>query len=154
MIREIKQYFKSKQETMPEVTGFVFGTEEQALREAVSKFDGYYMFVDRGVFDSDRDNNNNLKDSLVCGVTIARPVGAQIVSFEEIAEIDIESFELISRLRAEMLDDQRCIPWLKCLSDNHSIMPFVAPDICRSIGNTLSFVIEGYDLLEAKGNKS
>lgn len=150
MIQKLYDYFQTKQLSMPSVTGFVFGSDEQSLREQISRFSSYYMFVDYGSFSSDVDRNNRIVDTLECAVTIAKPLGTNVVSYDDILRVQIETFEMMASLRAEMLRGQRESVLLQNLSPKHQILPFVAPDICRSIGSTLSFRLEGVDLLFAK----
>lgn len=150
MIQKLYDYFQVKQLAMPAVTGFVFGSDEQSLREQISRFSSYYMFVDYGSFSSDVDRSNRIVDTLECAVTIAKPLGTNTVSYDDILRVQIEAFDMMASLRADMLSGQRECALLKNLSLKHQILPFVAPDICRSIGSTLSFRLEGADLLFAK----
>lgn len=150
MIEKIKDYFEQKQQTIPNVAHYVFGSDEQSLREQVAKLGSYYMFVDYGGFSSDVDKNNRIADSFECAVTIAMPVGASIVSYDDILTYQIATFNMISELRKAMLADQRGVAVLQYLSPKHQISPFVAPDMCRSIGHTLYFKLEGLDMLGAK----
>ena len=150
MLREICKYFRCLQEEMPQIPYFVFSNDEQTLRDSVGGFNDYYMFVDYGEFNSLVDGKNRIFNALEISVTIAQPLGARNVTLEETAEYQFESFDLCARIRERMWTDQREHPWLQHLSDDHRIVQFVAPDICRSIGHSLLFKVEGPDLLDIK----
>lgn len=150
MILDIKNYFEAQLEAFPEVTHFVCGCDEQALREAVTKFSSYYMFVDFGSFESLVDGNNRINDTFEVGVTIAMPIGVRLVNMDDILEYQQFCFDIVAKLRKQMLDEQREVPFISYLSAKHQILPFAAPDIARSVGSTLAFRIEGKDILGVK----
>lgn len=150
ILRDLCNYFKAKQEQIPDVQDFIFGVDESALRDYVARFAGYYMFVDYGSFSSTTDSNNRINDRIECAVTIAHPIGANPMGIDELNEVAFRCFELVSDLRRAMVREKIECPWLRYLSLNHEILPFVAPDISRSIGSTLTFNIEGKDILGVK----
>lgn len=150
MIREIRDYFRSLQESMPEIKHFIFSTDEQALREAVGGFDDFYMFVDYGEFGSRTDGQNRIRDGMDVAVTIALPIGVRKPTPDEVSDILLQAFDLCASVRKTALNQQREHPWLKRLSEEHSMMPFSAPTIQRSVGWTLAFKVEGYDILNVK----
>ena len=149
MINEIIDYFNARKDEIPELKHFVFGLDEDAIRKAISKFSDYYMFVDLGEFGSDTDTAGRFQDSFVCAVTIAMPVGSRQYSPEEETACVADTFDLISKLRKAMYLGQR-EKQLKYLSKKHQILPFVAPEMGRSVGWTLMFNITGPDLLGVK----
>lgn len=150
ILREIKEYFEAKQQAIPEVKHFVFGVDEKALRELVAQFSGLYMFVDYGQLSSTTDKENRVSDKMECAVTIAKPLGANQIPPDDVNVIAFTCFEFVAELRRRMYRDFRECPWMKYLSPSHEILPFVAPDIARSVGSTLTFRVEGYDLLGLK----
>ena len=150
MLREVRSYFRTLQEEFPEIKYFAFGVDEQTLRERVSTFDDYYMFVDYGEFDSNRDDKNRLIDSWQLAVTVAQPLASRTLLPDEVDEYHLQSFEITARIRARMLEQQHSHPWLQYLSDNHGIAPFIAPEICRSVGHSILFQLKGLDLLSVK----
>lgn len=150
MIQQICDYFETKQHSLPKVKHFVFGSDEQALREEVAKFSDYYMFVDYGAFGSNEDSNNRLNDTFECAMTIAMPIGIRVVNYKQILDYQIECFDMVSQIRKDMLFEKKINPLNLCLSSGHQILPFVAPDICRSIGFTFVFRFDGKDILNAK----
>lgn len=151
MLTFIRDYFRAKCPEFVRSENFVFGADEKTLKERIGSFGDYYMFVDYGAFASSRDNGNRITDTFELAVTIAMPIGANQPSPEQVEGYQIESFDKIARLRAMMLQEQRESPWLKHLDDGHQILPFIAPDLCLSVGCTLSFRLKGYDLLNVKG---
>jgi len=52
-------------------------------------------------------------------------------------------------IRNKMITEQRGHPWLKDISNNHTFVPFVSPEM-SSIGWTILFNREAYDSFEAK----
>lgn len=152
MLKYVREYFMAKQAQDSELVGFVFGADEQSLKEMIGKFASYYMFVDYGAFDSSLDSENRRRDTFEVAVTIAMPIGARMSPPAEVENFQIVCFEKIAQLRKDLLLEQKEIPWLKHIDDSHQILPFIAPNICRSVGSTLSFSISGYDLLNTKGS--
>lgn len=150
MLTIIRDYFKAKCPTFVDPANFVFGADEKTLKERIGTFGDYYMFLDYGAFGSGRDNNNRIVDTFELAVTIAMPIGANHPSPAEVEGYQLESFARIAALRKTMLKEQHEMPWLKYL-DDHQILPFVAPDLCLSVGSTLAFRLKGFDLLGAKG---
>lgn len=151
MILEIKDYFDSlRQRVIPAIEHFVCGCDEQSLRESISKFGSTYMFVDFGGFATTTDRDNRLNDSFEVGVTIATPLGSRSVTWQELLQIQQQCFDAIAAVRKAMLKDQREHPLMKKLSPTHNILPFVAPDIERSVGFTLTFQMTALDMLRAK----
>lgn len=151
MLTTIRDYFKTKCPDFVDPGNFVFGADEKTLKERIGSFGDYYMFVDYGAFDSSRDNGNRIIDTFGLAVTIAMPIGANHPTPQEVEGYQIESFARIARLRAMMLKEQRESPWLRHLDDSHQILPFVAPDLCLSVGSTLAFNLKGFDILYVKG---
>ena len=150
MLSAILDYFRALQGEIPEIKYFVFSNDEKALRDTVGGFDDFYMFVDYGEFGSRVDGTNRIHDELDVAVTIAQPIGVRSLSPREVADYQIRSFDLCTRIRERMWSGQRERPWLEHLSADHSIAPFVAPDISRSVGHTLMFRVQGPDLLNMK----
>ncbi|WP_297627038.1 hypothetical protein [uncultured Rikenella sp.] len=151
MLTTIRDYFKAKCPAFVSPENFVFGADEKTLKERIGTFGDYYLFLDYGAFGSGRDGNNRIKDTFELAVTIAMPIGANHPSPAEVEGYQLESFSRIAELRKAMLTEQRETPWLKYLDDDHQILPFVAPDLCLSVGSTLSFRLKGFDLLGVKG---
>ena len=148
ILRDIRDYFKKKvEDSQGKIPYFVFGIDEKALRESVGTFDNIFMFVDYGQIESSIDKMNRIYQKFELAVTIAKPVGANPLDNDALNEVSFECYELAVAMAKDMYTAQRERPWMKNLSDSFSIMPFVAPDIARSIGCTLSFKVEGYDML-------
>lgn len=150
MIRQMRDYFRSLQEENPEIKYFVFSNDEKALRDRISGFDDFYMFVDYGEFDSVTDSRSSIQDGMDFGVAIAIPLGSRNLTLEEIAEYQLQSFDLCVWLRARMWADQYEHPYLQYLSKNHQIAQYVAPNIGGSVGHVLMFKVQGPDLLNVK----
>lgn len=150
MLTIIRDYFRAKCPDFVEPGNFVFGADEKTLKERIGTFGDFYMFVDYGAFVSSVDSSNRITDTFELAVTIAMPVGANHPTPDQVEGYQIGSFEKIARLRAGMLKEQRETPWLRHLDDGHQILPFIAPDLCLSVGSTLSFRLKGYDLLDVK----
>ena len=144
---DIRDYFDGIRTALDLVPNFVFSSDEQGLRETIALFGDSYMFVDYGDLTSSLEQQELLlRDSFEMAVTLAHPFGVNSVTNETIMQKNSELFSKMNQLRGRMYKDQRCIPWLKYLSFPNSVSPFTAPDISRSIGFSLIFRTEGYDL--------
>lgn len=146
----LKNYFKNINTVLEISEHFIFGNDEKSLREQISSFTGMYTFVDFGEVDSSIDKYNCIGDTFSMAITVAFPFGANIVSSDDILLKQDEALTVINRLKKQMRDDQRSIAWLKYLSASNRTIPFVAPDLARSIGWTLTFNLEGADLFGIK----
>lgn len=147
---DICDYFERLNNELHIARHFVFGGDEKSVREQIGAFSSHYMFVDFGGIDSTNDTANRMEDSFELAVTIAHPFAANPATARDIVVMQSRLLEEIQRVRRQMLADQRCIPWLKFLSTSHSTNIFVAPDLKRSIGWTLSFNLDGYDIFGVK----
>lgn len=56
---------------LPEVRGFVFGPNFDAVKTCVSQLTGYYLFVDYGDIKTETDKSNRIADTFQVAATIA-----------------------------------------------------------------------------------
>lgn len=130
------------------IDNYVFGQSYDAVKARIDQLLGTYLFVEFGEFNSIRDNRNSIQDKFRIAVTIAGKTDSSS-DLVELAIISQETLQLIHQLRVLQFKDQEKHPWLKEISDQHSIEPFVAKEF-SSIGWTIIFNREGTDMLELK----
>lgn len=127
---------------------YIFGQSFDSVKLRVDQIiSGTYLFVEVGDIISKRDQKNNILDEVQMAVTIAAKS-----SDMDMAEEAIQSrrtLAMMQQLRVAMFSDQRHTPWLKELTEACQIKPFVTKEFA-SIGWTLMFEREGYDLFEIK----
>lgn len=127
---------------------YVFGQSYDAVKARIDQLLGTYLFVEFGEFESTRDNRNSIQDKFRMAITIAGKTGSSS-DLVELAVISEETLQLVHQLRVLQYKDQERHPWLKEISDQHTIEPFVAKEF-SSIGWTIIFNREGTDMLELK----
>lgn len=143
---DIKEYFFTLFRDLDLAHDFIFTNDEDGLRSAMQQYKEDYMFVDYGEIVSEIDSQNRLFDSFDMAVTLAWQFGQNPCTNDEIIKKQDELLRKMHCMIARMLSDQCCASWLEYLSEKYQIVPFVAPDLKRSIGWTLLFSLEGFDI--------
>ena len=131
---------------IPEIGSFVFGQSLEAVKQRINKVRGTYLFVDFGEFESSRNRQNSIEDRQRVAVTVAKKMGSSSDIIEEVLASD-QCLGLINKVRACLLAQQ--IPWLKLLSEQHSIIPLESKEL-SSVGWTLIFDITASDWFDLK----
>lgn len=67
----------------------------------------------------------------------------------EVAIQSDRTLKLLNEVRAYMMYDSRNMSWLKPISENQTIVPFVSPEL-SSIGWSMSFVASAPDWMNVK----
>jgi len=138
----------SEHTLIPAIKNFVFGVDEDAIREHITRFDSYYLFIDYGNIDSNVDNYNRREGSMYLAATVAIPINRGNYDMADQVLLTDETLGYLMQIRQKLIDSQKKHPWLKNLSDNHEISPFVARELNGSIGWTMTFRKEGYDFVK------
>ncbi|MCD7937069.1 MAG: hypothetical protein LUG98_09445 [Tannerellaceae bacterium] len=144
-----KQLLQELQESaihsrLPEIDHYVFGGSYEAVKTYIDNLSGIYLFVEFGEFSSTRQRGS-IHDTFRIAVTIAGKKNDQ-TDLVELALLSDQTLRLIHRLRVLQFTDQAKHPWLKEISDQHSIHPFEFKDF-DSTGWTILFNREGTDML-------
>jgi hypothetical protein len=133
-----------------DVGAYVFGNNEDAVKKCIDGISGFYLFVDYGDIESGRDQINRVTDSFYIAVTIAFPLSDFSGDLADQVLISNQALEYILELRRYMIVGQKEKPWMKDIADNHEITPFVARELNGSIGWTMTFSRQGFDILKGK----
>lgn len=146
---ELKGYIAGMSEPLvPDISNFVFGQRFEDVKKRVDTLIGTYLFCDFGEIQSSQDNIGSIEDTHKRAVTVAVKLGNK----SDMVEVAIQSdrtLKLLNQVRAYMMYDSRYMSWLKPISDNQTIVPFVSPEL-SSIGWSMSFVASAPDWMNVK----
>ena len=145
---------KKKINDMPEhsltdINNYVFAANFEAIRARVNNISNDYLFVDFGEIECATDSSNRMHDQTSLAVTVAYRLNDFSADLVEQALAFNSSLHKLANIRNIMINEQRCRPWLKDVSKNHTFVPFIAKEL-SSIGWTMLFNREGYDSFGAK----
>jgi len=128
----------------PDIDNFVFGPNFDTVSSYVNNMTGYYLFVDFGEIECTTDRSNRFTDSARLAITVAY----RLKEFNgDMMEQLIASDSCLNKLiaiRNTMIRDQRQRYWLKDVSKNHTLSPFIAREL-SSIGWSMLFNRDNYD---------
>ena len=134
---------------VPEIGNYIFGPNFDAVSSRVNNLTGSYLFVDYGEIECGTDNSNRMTDSARLAITVAYKLKEFSGDLMEQLLVSDRTLTHLITIRNRMICDQRGRPWLKDISRNHTLTPFVAREL-SSIGWTILFNREGYDTFGAK----
>lgn len=132
---------------IPEIKHFLFGVNEDIIKKHIGNFDSYYLFLDYGDINSNVDGNNRRISGMYLAVTVAIPINADNQDMADQVLITDLSLSYLLQIRDNLIKNQKQHPWLKDLSDNHDISPFVARELNGSVGWTMTFQKSGTDFI-------
>lgn len=137
---------------IPEIENLVFGQSYDDVKKRVDAITGNYLFIDFGEFTSSRDSRNSISDEQKLAATLAMKLNDTADMVEVAIASDI-TLSLLASFRQQLIQDSQSenIPWIKTISDNHDIVPFVSPEF-KSIGWTLMFSSSAADLFNVKSS--
>lgn len=133
---------------IPDIESYVFGSSEKGVSARIDAVSGTYLFVDYGEIESEPNKIGSMIDSFQCAITVATKcsetdLGEQLIFSQR-------NFDLLNQIRRQMFADCQKIPWLKTIKLPHHREPFASPRF-QSIGWSMGFSIDGYDLSNVKG---
>lgn len=131
---------------IPELTGFIFGIDETAVKQRISQVAGCYLFVDYSGISSSVDKLDVKTDLMHIAVTVAMPRPSDEDQFANMISQD-RCLEYISVIRSNMrydIDKKAHIEWMVFPSN---ISPFVAKELSNSFGWTMEFDVKGIDIV-------
>jgi hypothetical protein len=145
---------KQKIEEMPEhsltnINNYIFAPNMDAIKARVNNICNDYLFVDFGEIECGTDSSNRMYDYARLAVTVAYRLSDFTSDLIEQALAFNSSLSKLAGIRNTMISDQRCRPWLKDISKNHTFIPFISKEL-SSVGWTMLFNREGYDSFGAK----
>lgn len=134
---------------VPEIRNYVFGPNFDAVSSRVNNLNGYYLFVDYGEIECGTDSSNRMTDSARLAITVAYRLKEFSGDLMEQLLVSDQSLSYLVAIRNRMIAEQRERYWLKDVSRNHTLTPFIAREL-SSIGWTMLFNRDGYDTFGAK----
>jgi len=132
---------------IPEIKHFLFGVNEDIIKKYISNFNSYYLFIDYGDINSEVDGYNRRPTGMYIAATVAIPINSDNHDIADQVLLSDITLDYLLRIRKNLIDNQKQHPWLKDLSDNHDISPFVARELNGSVGWTMTFRKEGFDFV-------
>lgn len=134
---------------VPEIGNYVFGPNFDAVSTRINNLNGFYLFVDYGEIECGTDSSNRMTDSARLAITVAYKLKEFSGDLMEQLLISDRSLAYIITIRNRMINEQRERYWLKDVSRNHTLTPFVAREL-SSIGWTMLFNREAFDTFGVK----
>jgi hypothetical protein len=131
----------------PEITDYVFGVSDEAVKKRISTIQGLYLFVDYGNIRTTENVLKVKKDSFDLSLTIARPFSSNsgLDAVEELIIID-RTLELLSLIKSD-ISENREDPYVKKLTMPTEIIPFASKELSNSFGFSMVFQLEGIDMI-------
>jgi hypothetical protein len=149
---ELRQSINELSEhSLTDIKNYVFGTNLEAVLQRVNNINAGedFLFVDFGEIDCNKDTSNRMTDSARIAINVAYRARNFSIDLIEQALAFSRTFDSLIAIRNKMFAEQRCIPWLKHISDEHSLVPFVSKEM-GSVGWTMIFSRESFDSFRAK----
>lgn len=131
---------------LPEISDYVFGVTDAAVKKRIQAITGTYLFVDYGNIRTTRNDQKVKTDSLDISVTIAKPLSSNFIdAMEEILMVD-RHLELLSTIREDMLLNKED-PFVKLLTFPTEILPFSSAELNNSYGFSMIFQLQGVQMI-------
>lgn len=136
---------------VPGINQYVFGPNFDAVSARVNNIPTgeYYLFVDYGEIECDTDRSNRMTDSAQLAITVACKLKEFSGDLIEQLIVSDQSLYYLIEIRNQIIRKEREQYWLKNISKNHTLTPFMAKEL-SSTGWTLLFNRESYDTFGAK----
>ena len=140
-----------QEHSITDIENYIFGANLEAIKQRVNNIVAGtdFLFVDFGEIDCATDSSNRLTDTTRLAITVAYRMKSFSADLIEQTLAFSHSFEKLILIRNQMISEQGNHPWLKDLSRNHTLLPFISEEM-TSIGWSLMFNREGYDSFGAK----
>lgn len=134
---------------LPDIKHYVFGVDESAVSARVRALDDYFLFVDYGQIASELNTIGSRLDSFYISFTVAYPIRGTSTDLIERGLQSDKALNLLAEMRRFIIQEEKCIPWLKNFSVDHIITPWYSKDL-PSFGWTAVIERQGADILNAK----
>jgi len=132
---------------IPDIKHYIFGVNEDIIKKYISDIDSYYLFIDYGDINSNVDGMNRRTSGIYLAATVALPFKPKDYDMADQVILTDIALQYLLQIKEDLITKQKKHPWLKNLSDNHDISPFVARELNGSVGWTLTFRKEGTDFV-------
>lgn len=137
------------QSLFPEIKNYVFGVDKEAVITSLNSFSDCFLFVDYGQIENEMDHINNRRESFLIAFTVAYPSSDGNNDLAERAIKANRALSLLCDIRHFMINEERCIPWLKNFQADHIITPWASENV-PSYGWTAIIRRQGFDMLGGK----
>lgn len=134
---------------VPEIGSYIFGPNFDAVSSRVNNLTGYYLFVDYGEIECGTDRSNRMTDSARLAITVAYKLKDFSADLIEQLLVSDKCLSHLVTIRNRMISEQRERNWLKDVSRNHTLTPFIAKEL-SSVGWTMLFNRDAFDTFGAK----
>lgn len=137
----------------PEIKHYIFGSNPQALTERINNISDCFMQIDCGQITSERNAIGAITDSFAIMITVAFP---NKKNNSDLMEMSIKSelaLDIISRLRNQLYNEERNIPWLKEAMLEHELMPWESFTLMPASGWSILLERKGADMLKMKNEQ-
>lgn len=130
-----------------EITDYVFGVSDEAVKKRISTIQGLYLFVDYGNIRTVENALKVKRDSFDLSITIAKPFSsnAGLDSIDELLTIN-RTLELLSLIKSD-ISQNREDPYVKKLTLPTEIIPFASRELSNSFGFSMVFQMEGIEMI-------
>lgn len=139
----------TEKELLPEIKGFVFGPDKEVIARQIEDMGGeLFLFLDYGdISTSQHHTTNALTDSFALSITVARCYKQEDLNIPEMVLLGDQTLNAIRGIRAQMIADQQCSPFIKQISFPHQVIPWYARELQNSQGWTMVLQRSAIDLL-------
>lgn len=134
---------------LPDLKHYIFGPDAQSVANAISAAQDCFMFVDYGQIENEIAPPNVRRESFLIAITIAFPGRDSGNDLVERAIKSDRALDMLCRMRHIMIQEEKCVPWLKNFQTDHIITPWLSYDM-PSYGWTVIIRRQGYDMLKGK----
>lgn len=132
---------------IPEIPNFLFSSNEEKLKQSIEDTAGTFMLLDYGQLSSSQDNLKRPNDQIEFGIIIARKIDPTNFDLAEIILMQDELLNLMRQVRATMVQDSKCHPFVKQISFPHQINPWYARELKNATGFSMTFTKTGIDMI-------
>ncbi len=133
----------------PEIKNYVFGVDRDTVASRIKAFSDCFLFVDYGQIENELDRLNNRRESFLIAFTVAYPSSDSNNDLVERAIKADRALSLLCDIRHIMINEEKCIPWLKNFQADHIITPWISEEM-PSYGWTAIIRRQGFDMLKGK----
>ena len=124
---------------IPDIKCFIFGPDEESVRERISSARGLYLFVDYGEATSYIDRWDVKTDKMHLSVTVAVPT-PEDTDQPSLALLQDKTLQIVKTIRDAMRCDSYGDPSLEWLPmEASTVTPFIAKALAGSTGWTLEW---------------
>jgi len=130
-----------------DIRNFLFSSNDEKLKQSIEDTPGIFMLLDYGQLSCSQDQLKRLNDEIEFGIIIARKIDATKFDLAEIILMQDELLNLMRQVRAIMIEDSKCHPFVKQINFPHQINPWYARELQNATGFSMTFSKTGIDMI-------